>query len=280
MQDFQDKTAVITGAGSGIGRGMATVFAQAGMRVVVSDVEEPAAAETVELIRAAGGTALAVRTDVADFDEVRGLAARAHAEFGDVHVLCNNAGVSHRRRGVDATHEDWLWMLGVNLWGVVHGVEAFLPDMLAAGHEAHIVNTSSMNGIVPSANSAMYSTAKYGVLGLTETFRNELEGTPVGMSALCPAAVRTRIFQSERNRPARLTPDSAPPPHTPSSSFDLSPAREPEQVGDMVLEGIRRNQLYIFTDMKIRNLVDAHHARMVAEFDNLAAWEASRGAQQ
>ena len=126
----------------------------------------------------------------------------------------------------------------------------------------------------------MYSTSKYGVLGLTETFRNELAGTNVGISALCPAGVRTRIFESERNRPAALTPTTPPPPHTPSSRFDISEARDPEQVADMVLEGIRRDQLYIFTDMKVRRLVEDHHARMLAEFDHLADWERSRDARQ
>jgi NAD(P)-dependent dehydrogenase (short-subunit alcohol dehydrogenase family) len=280
MQEFDGRTAVITGGGSGIGRGLATVFARAGMRVVVADIEEPAAAETVELVTAAGGEAIAVRTDVTDFDDVKRLAGRAHDAFGDVHVLCNNAGVSHRRRGMDATHEDWVWVLGVNLWGTVHGMEAFLPGMLASGQDGHIVNTSSMNGIVPSALSAMYSTSKYGVLGLTETFRNELSGTKVGISALCPAAVRTRITRSERNRPDHLAAPTPPPAHTPSNSFDISEAREPEQIGDMVLEGIRANQLYIFTDMKIKGLIDTHHERMVAEFAHLSEWEESRGAAQ
>ena len=276
MDDFDGKSAVITGAGSGIGRGMALVFARHGMRVVVSDVEEGAADETVAAVRAEGGTAISVPAEVSDLASVQSLAATARATYGDIHLLCNNAGVSHRRRGIDATHEDWVWMLGVNLWGVIHGVESFLPEMLATGREAHIVNTSSMNGIVPSALSAMYSTSKYGVLGLTETLRNELQGTAVSISALCPAAVRTRITDSERNRPASLMPATPPPAHTPSSSFQLSPALQPEEVADMVLEGIRRDQLYIFTDMMIRPLIDAHHERMVEEFSHLAAWERRR----
>jgi NAD(P)-dependent dehydrogenase (short-subunit alcohol dehydrogenase family) len=276
VQQFDGKTAVITGAGSGIGRGMALVFARAGMNIVVSDVEVVAAEQVAKEINASGGKAIAQATDVADLEAVRALAERARGEFGAVHVLCNNAGVSHRRRGVDATHEDWVWMLGVNLWGVVHGVETFLGPMLESGEEAHIVNTSSMNGIVPSALSAMYSTSKYGVLGLTETFRNELVGTKVGISALCPAAVSTRITQSERNRPASLAAPTPPPPHTPSSSFAISPAIEPEVVGEMVLDGIRNNQLYIFTDMKVRDLVVEHHRRMLENFEDLARFEASR----
>jgi NAD(P)-dependent dehydrogenase (short-subunit alcohol dehydrogenase family) len=280
MQDFNGKTAVITGGGSGIGRGIALVLAREGAKVVVSDVEEPAAKAVADEITAGGGTAIAERTDVADFGSVQSLADRARAEFGDVDVVCNNAGVSHRRRGIDATHEDWVWMLGVNLWGVIHGMEAFLPAMLRSGREGHIVNTSSMNGIVPSALSAMYSTSKYGVLGLTETFRNELVGTNVGISALCPAGVKTRITESERNRPATLAPPTPPPPHTPSSSFDLSPALEPEVVGEMVRDGIRNNQLYIFTDMMIRPLVERHHEQMLADFDRLADWQREHAAAE
>jgi NAD(P)-dependent dehydrogenase (short-subunit alcohol dehydrogenase family) len=273
MQDLTGKTAVITGAGSGIGRGIAVVLAREGAKVVVSDVEEAAATAVAEEIASEGGTAVAERTDVADLASVRRLAERSRAEFGGVDILCNNAGVSHRRRGVDATHEDWVWMIGVNLWGVIHGMEAFLPAMLESGREGHIVNTSSMNGIVPSALSAMYSTSKYGVVGLTETFRNELEGTKVGISALCPAAVRTRITESDRNRPAALVPLIPPPPHTPSSSFELSPALEPEIVGAMVRDGIRANRLYIFTDTMIRPLVERHHERMLADFRWLAEWQ-------
>jgi len=278
VHEFRGKHAVITGAGSGIGRGMAIVFARAGMDVVVSDIEMDAAERVAGEVRAHGVKAVAARTDVADLASVQELGRLAYDELGSVQVLCNNAGVSHRRRGIHATHEDWVWMLGVNLWGVVHGVETFLPAMLADPEPAHIVNTSSMNGIVPSAMSAMYSTSKYGVLGLTETIRNELEGLHVGISALCPAAVRTRIFESERNRPAELQAPTTPPPHVASSRFDLSPALEPEVVGEMVLQGIRRNQLYIFTDMKIRPLIEHHHALMMQAFDDLADFERGKAA--
>ena len=145
------RVAVVTGGASGIGLGVARAFLADGHRVAVFDRNAPI--EEVD--------ALALEVDVADRSSVDALAATARDAYGAVHVLCNNAGVSHRRRGIDATHEDWVWMLGVNLWGVIHGVEAFLPAMLESGDEAHIVNTASMNGIVPSAFSAMYSTGKY-----------------------------------------------------------------------------------------------------------------------
>lgn len=277
MQDFAGKTAVITGGGSGIGRGLAIAFAREGMNVVVADVELDAATAVASELKESGERAIAVQCDVAELTSVRALAERATAEFGTVEVLCNNAGVSIGRRGTYATHEDWTWVMGVNLWGVIHGVEAFLPGMMASGNECHIVNTSSMNGIVPSARSALYSTTKYGVLGLSETLANELVGTKVGISILCPAAVTTRIMDSERNRPAELVASEPPPvPHVASSSFDISPALDPVEVGELVVLGMRRNQLHIFTDQKVRALIEARHARMLEEFDVLAEWERAR----
>ena len=281
MESFEGKTAVITGGGSGIGRGIGIVFAREGMNVVVADIEQTAAGAVANELREIGVAAIPVRANVAELASVQELAEHAIAEFGTVQVLCNNAGVSIGRRGIHAAHEDWLWVLGVNLWGVVHGVEAFLPGMLAQDEPCHIVNTSSMNGIVPSARSAMYSASKYGVLGLSETLANELAGTNVGISILCPAAVSTRIMESERNRPPELAPSEPPPaPHRPSSTFDISPPLDPVEVGELVVHGIRRGQLHIFTDQKVRALIEARHERMMGEFEHLAEWEAARGRQQ
>ena len=278
MENFKGKTAVITGAGSGIGRGMAIAFAREGMQIVVSDIERAAADKVVAEIVAAGGKAAAIATDVASLDSVRSLAAFTERTYGAVDVLCNNAGVSIGRRGVDATHEDWTWVLGVNLWGVIHGIEAFLPGMRARKTECHIVNTSSMNGIFPSGRSALYSTTKYGLLGLSETLANELAGSHIGISILCPASVDTRIFESERNRPAALVPtlpDGLPEVPPPRSVFDISPPLDPVTVGELVLNGIRRRQLHIFTDMKVKPIIEARHQRMMKEFDRLADFEAA-----
>jgi NAD(P)-dependent dehydrogenase (short-subunit alcohol dehydrogenase family) len=180
------------------------------------------------------------------------------------------------RHGPDATHEDWLWVVGVNLWGVIHGMEAFLPAMRAHGEPAHIVNTASMNGIFPSAYSALYSTTKYGVLGLSETFASELAGTNVGVSILCPAAVSTRIHESERNRPPALAAESGGLPHKRTVIYDVSPPLDSLSVGELVLQGIRHRQLHIFTDMKVKPLIERRHERMVGEFDRFAEWEKAR----
>ena len=164
-------------------------------------------------------------------------------------------------------------MIGVNLWGAIHGIEAFLPSMLQSGQPGHIVNTSSVNGIVPSGYSAMYSTTKFGLVGLTETMRNELAGTNVSISVLCPGMVKTRLSDSERTRPAELAGPDAPPPHVPSSAPVFSPALDPEVVGEMTMNGIENDALYIFTDPASRALIEAHHEQMLAAFEQLASFE-------
>jgi NAD(P)-dependent dehydrogenase (short-subunit alcohol dehydrogenase family) len=273
---LRGRTAVVTGAGSGIGRGMAHAFASEGMRLVLADIEEAAVTRLAMNLRAQGVDAVAVRTDVSDLSSVRHLLEVSLDRFQSVHLLCNNAGVTHRRRGINATHEDWTWILGVNLWGVVHGIEVFLPWMLEQDAESHIVNTSSMNGIFPSGLTAMYSTSKYGVMGLTETIRNELRGTPVSISALCPAAVTSRILDADRNRPKALAPGSPPPPHTPITTFELSPPLDPRTVGDLVVDGVRSNALYIFTDLAVRRYIQEHHDEMMRAFDRLEEFQRRR----
>jgi NAD(P)-dependent dehydrogenase (short-subunit alcohol dehydrogenase family) len=276
MKTVQGKTAVVTGGGSGIGRGIAVTLANQGAQVVVADVDLDAAAETAKHIDAAGGAALAVQTDVADLDSMRALADATSSRFGPAQIVCNNAGVAYQCHGVDATHEDWMWMMGVNLWGVIHGIEVFLPPMVASGEEGHIVNTSSMNGFIPSSFSPMYSVAKYGVVGLTDVLRNELRDTKVGISVLCPAGVKTRIMSSERNRPESLRRPTTLPAQTPSSTFDVSPPADPDEVGALTLQGILRNQFYIFTDMKVKALIQQHHERIMQDFDYLAEWQSNR----
>ena len=253
--------------------GIALALARAGTRVAVADIDVGAAEQVVDHIHSLGGGAVATYVDVSSLESVRELFAVVNDKLGTTHILCNNAGVSQRRRGIYAAHEDWLWVLGVNLWGVIHGVETFLPAMLASGAECHIVNTSSLNGMVPSGQSAMYSASKYGVMGLTETLRNELVGTNVGISAFCPAAVATRIHESERNRPKDLESATPVPPHVPSSTFDISAPRSPEEVGSMVVEGIHANQLYIFTDLKMQPIIEDHFQRLLQDFAYLRDWE-------
>ncbi|OGK91561.1 MAG: hypothetical protein A2W08_14960 [Candidatus Rokubacteria bacterium RBG_16_73_20] len=242
--ELKGRTAVVTGGGSGIGRALAHAFAREGMRVALADVDEAGMAEVAGAIRAEGGEALAVPTDVADLASVQALADRAFAAFGRVHVLCNNAGVATSGGIEQATHRDWQWVLGVNLWGVIHGLEAFLPRMIAQKEPAHIVNTASMAGLIASQGLGVYNTSKYAVVGLSETLAKDLRPYGIGVSVLCPMGVSTRIGESERNRPAALanpTPTAAAPVEL------IGRFLAPEAVAGMVLDAIRANRPYVIT---------------------------------
>lgn len=243
MESFKDTVAVVTGGGSGIGRALTLALARAGSRTVIADLDDPAMERVAGEVKSLGGHALTVRTDVSDLAQVQALAERAYDVFGGVHVLCNNAGVAVWGGLERATHRDWQWVLGVNLWGVIHGVETFVPRMIAAGHRGHIVNTASMAGLIASQGLGVYNTSKYAVVGLSETLAKDLKPYGIGVSVLCPMGVETRIRESERSRPAALRNESAPPAAVELIGRSLSP----ETVADMVLDAIRRDDLYVIT---------------------------------
>ena len=198
------KVAVITGAASGIGRGLAERFAAEGMKVVLADVEEEALAKLEADLKAKDATVLTVRTDVSNATEVENLAVQTLEAFGAVHILCNNAGVVCSRPVWEHTLADWEWVLGVNLWGVIHGIRSFVPRMLAQGNECHIVNTASILGLVSGSGEGIYKVSKHGVVVLSETLADELaqKGANIQVHVLCPGWVRTGILDSARNRPA------------------------------------------------------------------------------
>ncbi len=241
---FKDKVAVVTGGGSGIGRALALALAREGARIVVADVDEVAMDGVAREARAHGVESLAVRTDVTDLGQVQALAERAWTTFGAVHVLCNNAGVAAWGGLEKATHRDWQWILGVNLWGVIHGIEAFVPRMIAGGQRGHIVNTASMAGLIASQGLGVYNTSKYAVVGLSETLVKDLKPYGIGVSVLCPMGVQTRIRESERSRPAALRNE----PGTAEAAVELiGPSLAPDSVAGMVLDAIRRGELYVIT---------------------------------
>lgn len=244
MDSFRDRVAVVTGGGSGIGRALAEAFAREGARVVVADVEESAATAVADGIRGRGGEALAARVDVTDLGQVQALADRAFADFGAVHVLCNNAGVALHGALQDATHRDWEWVLGVNLWGVIHGLEAFLPRMIARGQPGHVVNTASMAGLIASQGLGVYNASKYAVVGISETLVKDLRPHGIGVSVLCPLGVATRILQSARNRPAQLRNERE---GTDSAVELIGKYLDPDTVASMVLAAVRANRLYVIT---------------------------------
>jgi NAD(P)-dependent dehydrogenase (short-subunit alcohol dehydrogenase family) len=245
VESFKDTVAVVTGGGSGIGRALTLALAREGARVVVADLDEPAMEGVVREARGHGVDALAVRTDVTDLLQVQALADRAWKTFGAVHLLCNNAGVAAWGGLEKATHRDWQWVLGVNLWGVIHGVEVFVPRMVAQKSEGHIVNTASMAGLIASEGLGVYNTTKYAVVGLSETLQKDLRRHDIGVSVLCPMGVTTRIRQSARSRPAALRNTGAP--ETGGEVELIGRYLTPEHVADRVLRAVLDNRLYVIT---------------------------------
>src|SRR5262249_34655069 len=200
MEQFEDRVAVVTGAGSGIGRALAKHAADEGMRVVIADVELNALEETAAEVETAGAEVLVVPTDVSRADQVDALARLTYERFGAVHLLCNNAGVFQAGITWQRELSDWQWVMGVNFWGVLHGIRAFVPHMLDGGDEGHVVNTSSLAGLITGAYSAPYIASKFAVLALTECLAHDLRaaGARIGASALVPGLVDTKIAYSTR----------------------------------------------------------------------------------
>ena len=259
MTELGGGVAVVTGGASGIGRAMAERFARERAKVVVADIDQRALAAVVDSIKARGGEALGVPTDVTDLSSVQALAAAALEAFGKVSVLCNNAGVALWGGLESATHRDWQWVLGVNLWGVIHGVEAFVPRMIASKEPGHIVNTASMAGLVATRGLGVYNTSKYAVVGLSETLAKDLRPYHIGVSVLCPMGVATQIRESARNRPADLTND-APSAVEPVELMGRTLA--PAVVAEMVLSAIRANRLYVITHEEGLEALRRRHERL------------------
>jgi NAD(P)-dependent dehydrogenase (short-subunit alcohol dehydrogenase family) len=245
METFRERVAVVTGGASGIGRALCLALAAQGARVVVADVDEKGMTATADAVRQAGAQALTMRTDVSSLAEVQALADRAFQEFGAIHVLCNNAGVAVHGGLESATHRDWEWVIGVNLWGVIHGVEAFVPRMIAQKQPGHIVNTASMAGLIASQGLGIYNTTKYAVVGLSETLQKDLRPHGIGVSVLCPMGVATEIRTSERNRPSHLRNPGRPAPA--GEVTLIGRTFTAEHVADRVLRAIRDNRLHIIT---------------------------------
>jgi NAD(P)-dependent dehydrogenase (short-subunit alcohol dehydrogenase family) len=254
MKDFHGKVAVITGAASGIGRGMAERCLNEGMKLVLADIDDESLAKAETELRSLGGTVLGVRTDVSKRSDVERLAKRTLDAFGQVHLLVNNAGIGAGGSPWEATWNDWEWVIGVNLWGVIHGVKVFTPLMLAQNVECHIVNTASAAGLVVGGASAPYSVTKHAVVALSESLYLTLQrrNALVKVSVLCPGLVRTNIINAERNRPAGLK--NEPVEMTPEmrAGLDffkaaLEASMPPLQVADRVFEAIRKEQFYVLT---------------------------------
>jgi len=252
MKEFQGKVAVITGAASGIGRGIAERCVSAGMKVVLADIDEANLNKAEAELKATGGTVLRVRTDVSNRRDVERLARRALDAFGQVHLLFNNAGVAAGGAPWEATWNDWEWVISVNLWGVIHGVKVFTPLMLAQNTECHIINTSSTAGLIVGGAFAPYAVTKHAVVALAESLYLALQqrNSLVKVSVLCPGLVRTSIADAERNRPAELR--NEPVTMTAERQAGLAAFKAaieasmpPLQVADVVFDAIKKEQFYI-----------------------------------
>ncbi|MEX0785379.1 MAG: SDR family NAD(P)-dependent oxidoreductase [Dehalococcoidia bacterium] len=254
MDEFQGRVAVVTGAASGIGFALAERFAGEGMKVVLADVEDGALAAANNRLADLGYTTLPVQADVSSLEDVQSLADRAFEAFGQVDVLCNNAGVSGGSMKAlwDQPMNDWRWVMGVNLWGVIHGVHAFLPRMVAQGTDGHVVNTASSAGLL--MGSGIYGVTKHAVVALSESLYQELgaRDAKIGVSVLCPGFVNTNITESVRNRPAGLPGDALPEEIPPEVQQRIEYLRgmlksgyPPSEVAEAVFQGIRERKLYV-----------------------------------
>ena len=252
MKDVDGKVAFITGGASGIGLGMAKVFLRAGMRVVIADIRR----DHIEaaLMEIGDAPVHVIQLDVTDRAGFARAADETEKVFGPVDILCNNAGINMFAPMEQCTFQDWDWILGVNLGGVVNGVQTFLPRMIARNKGGQIVNTASMASFISGPGAGIYTTSKFAVRGMSECLRWSLAPRNIGVSVLCPGLVNTLIHESERSRPAHLATDTGPIdqafmkklPEMHKSGMD------PVEVGEKVLEGVRRNDLYIFPHPEFR----------------------------
>jgi NAD(P)-dependent dehydrogenase (short-subunit alcohol dehydrogenase family) len=250
MDDLRDKVAVVTGAASGIGLAVSRRAAAEGMRVVMADVEERALGSAAADLAGEGADVLPVVTDVSEGTSVRALRDAAVSRFGTVHLVHNNAGVSASGPLWAVSEEDWRWVLGVNLWGVVHGIRAFVPLLVDQG-EGHVVNTGSLAGLLTPPFMGVYSATKHAVVAVSETLHKDLQlaGSPVGVSVLCPGFVRTGIGHSDRNRPSWAAPAPAAEeaPLVEVGRQLVAAGIDPALVADAVFAAVRANRFYIFT---------------------------------
>src|SRR5918998_530925 len=260
--DFEGKIAVVTGGASGIGKGIATALRDDGAQVVIADIEDEALQATASELGVAG-----IQCDVSQADSVEALAKEVVERFGTAHVVVNNAGIGPIANIADLTLDDWRWVVGVNLWGVIHGVHHFLPILRANEDGGHIVNTSSVAGLLPTPGLGSYVLTKYGVLGLTETLAQELaaEGSKVGATVLCPGTIHTNIAMSSRNRPEGSKGNLRDVDISQEGSeVDMSGLRwmVPVEVGVIVVDCIRRGELYAITHPEWWNMVEERFQRI------------------
>ncbi|HET9874527.1 MAG TPA: SDR family NAD(P)-dependent oxidoreductase [Mycobacterium sp.] len=269
MDGFEGRGAVVTGGASGIGFATAKRLAQRGAGVVLADIERPALEQAVACLRAEGLDAHGVVCDVRHLNEVAHLADEAFRLLGHVHVVFNNAGIAVSGLIAQMTHNDWRWVIDVDLWGPIHGVETFLPRLLEQGEGGHMLFTSSFAGLVPNVGLGPYSVAKYGVVALAETLAREVKTDGIGVSVLCPMLVGTNIGNSERNR----NPDyGAPPAYSVSGPSTAGEGiLDADEVAGLTIDAIRANRLYILPHQDSRGSIRRRFERIDRTFDDQTA---------
>ena len=266
MDDLRDRTAVITGGASGIGLATARLLAGRGVNLVLTDIEQTALDQACAELGATG-----VVADVRDLRAVQGLADTAFEAHGRVDIVFNNAGVAVGGPVAEMTHEDWRWVIDVDLWGPIHGVESFLPRMIAQGGGGHLLFTASFAGLVPNVGLGPYCVAKYGVVALAEVLQKELRGHDIGVSVLCPMRVATNIGFSERNRPVELGgPEASPrvPDQTDDNPDQAGGIMSVDDVAARVVDAITANRLYIVPHPESRQYVRRRFARIDRSYDD------------
>jgi NAD(P)-dependent dehydrogenase (short-subunit alcohol dehydrogenase family) len=266
MRELAGRTAFVTGGGGGFGLALATALLEEGMHVVIADKDAHRIESAAHGLGGYGARIRGITCDVADRDSVRQAAAMAIEAFGKVHVLCNNAGVLAPGPLESGNTQDWLWSLSVNVVGVVHGIEAFVPHMRAHGEGGHIVNTASMAAFISGPSAGIYTTAKFAVRGLSEALRWSLLPHGIGVSVYCPGLLDTNIYRSEETRPAHLSTDTTPPnPEIMSRLPEVQrQGMAPREAGEKVLRAIRRNDFYIFSHPEFREELEEIFAEALA----------------
>lgn len=274
MKELQGRVAVVTGGASGIGLGMARTFAKERMKLALADVEAEPLARAVRGLADAGAEVVGFECDVSQAASVEALRDRVLTAHGAVHVVCNNAGVAGAASGAtwEAPLDEWDWVMGVNLMGVIHGIRTFVPVMIEQGAPGHVVNTASMAGLMPGMG--IYGVTKHAVVALSESMYGELKGRalPIGVSVLCPAWVRTRIMESERNRPE--SPRPAPGEQAPEAAMMrnivaglIEAGLDPDVVGRRVADAIRTERFYVLTHPNWKNTIRNRMENILAERD-------------
>ncbi|MBW2241283.1 MAG: SDR family NAD(P)-dependent oxidoreductase [Deltaproteobacteria bacterium] len=279
MKDLAGKVAFVTGGASGIGLAMARSFSAAGMKVAITDIEQAALDQVKGEFARSDAEVIHLKLDVTDRDAMEQAAQETEAAFGKVHVVCNNAGVSVGGRVDKMSYKDWDWVMGVNLDGVINGVQTFLDRIKAHGEGGHFVNTASMAGQMPIPGGSIYTTSKYAVVGMSEVMKTDLARHDIGVSVLCPGGVITNVGKSGRNRPASLRPE------TDNTRLNLGKLSETVMtdmldasvIGDMVVEAILADDLYIFSHPHLKPIVDARSAAINESFARWSQYREEHG---